>query len=99
MTIKCKKLRATHSERTCAMRFKMAAITTDWVPTLSRFSPESTYPIDLSECKGCPIGKKCLDKIGTKNIVLRGNGQLGKRRMGLKKLEKQTRRFNELEVK
>lgn len=86
-TIKCKKLNATHSERTCANRAKMSQITTEWVPTLSRFSPISMYPIDLTECKDCPIGKKCLDRIGTKNIKLIGNGQLGKRRMGLKKLE------------
>ncbi len=84
----CKNLRAKHSEKTCATRYKMSQLTIQWVPTLSRFSPESGYPIDLKECKDCPIGKKCLDKIGTKNIILRGNGQLGKRRMGLEKFKK-----------
>ncbi len=82
----CKKLSSKHSERTCATRYKMSQITTEWVPTMSRFSPESTYPIELTDCKTCPTGKKCLDEIGTNNVVLRGNGQLGKRRMGLKKL-------------
>ena len=81
----CENLNAKHSELTCATRYKMSQITTEWVPTLQRFSPESTYPIDLTECENCEIGKECLDKIGTGNVILKGNGQLGKRRMGLKK--------------
>ena len=61
----------------CALRFKMAKINPSYLVGWYGAGP----PVDLHDCVDCEDGRASLQAVGDANVVVRGNGKTGRRRV------------------